>query len=234
METVRIKSFNEFHNLTRRFLSNRLVIYRGHNDVTWPLVPKAARPEYRNLDYSVFFPSFKRRAVEFLDVQPETEWDWLAVAQHHGLPTPLLDWSYNPLVAAYFAVFPEEDRDAAVYAFYDDSPIDTAKTKPSDFKGVGRIIPRGVAQRIVRQGGIFTFHSPTSLPVGKSLARTDILVEIVIDRSYRREMIVELDKYGINRMTLFPDLDGLCAYMSWSGLDGVRTFWKTFGKKSKP
>jgi hypothetical protein len=73
----------------------------------------------------------------------------MAVAQHHGLPTPLLDWSYNPLVAAYFAVFPDEGRDAAVFAFFDASQIDTAKTKPGDFKGVGRIVPRGVAQREV-------------------------------------------------------------------------------------
>ena len=233
MEEVRIKSFEEFHKLTRRFLNNRLVIYRGHNDANWELVPKAARPEYSKLDYPVFFPSFKRRAVEFLSVQPETEWDWLAVAQHHGLPTPLLDWSYNPMVAAYFAVFPEEDRDAAVFAFYDDSPIDTEKTKPSDYKGVGRIIPRGVAQRIVRQSGIFTYHGPPSLPVGKALGPKDIFVKIIIEKAYRREMIFELDKYGFNRMTLFPDLDGLCAYMGWSARDDVRTFWKTFGKAKK-
>jgi hypothetical protein len=233
MEIVHIQSFEEFHRLTRRFLSNRLVLFRGHNDANWELVPKAARAEYQKLDYSVFFPSFKRRAVEFLEAQPENAWDWLAVAQHHGLPTPLLDWSYNPMIAAYFAVFPEENRDCAIYAFYDDSPIDPEKMKPEDFKGVGRLVPRGIAQRIVRQSGIFTYHSPPSLSVGKALGPKDIFVKIVIDKNYRREMIFELDKYGFNRMTLFPDLDGLCAYMGWSGRDDVRTFWGNFGKLKK-
>ena len=45
------------------------------------------------------------------------DWDMLTIAQYHGLATRLLDWSFNPLVAAYFAVKDFEDCDAVIYAY---------------------------------------------------------------------------------------------------------------------
>jgi hypothetical protein len=232
METVFVSSFGEFHELIRRFLNNRQVLFRGHNRVDWNLVPRIGRKEYAKLNHDKFFASFRRRATEFLEVEPKNAWDWLAVAQHHGLPTPLLDWSYNPLVAAYFAVFPLEDEDCVVYAYYDSEPIETEHVMPEDYEGVGRLVPRGIAQRIVRQSGNFTFHSPYNLALEKAVGPNDFFVRIVIRKKYRREMIYELDKYGFNRMTLFPDLDGLCSYMAWSGGSAVRGFWTGAGKST--
>jgi hypothetical protein len=50
--------------------------------------------------------NFIRYSRPYLDMPAANEWELLVVAQHHSLPTRLLDWTYSPLVAAYFATLP--------------------------------------------------------------------------------------------------------------------------------
>jgi hypothetical protein len=47
--------------------------------------------------------------------QTTNEWELMVTAQHHGVPTRLLDWTYSPLVAAHFATRGTLERDRAIW-----------------------------------------------------------------------------------------------------------------------
>ena len=100
----------------------------------WPLMPKAGRPDcfwgsfqaekcgiitrYSNLPFDlVVFEEWKKQAVAVTDKLSANDWECLALAQHYGLGTRLLDWTKNPLVGLFFACEGHEEKDGAVYAY---------------------------------------------------------------------------------------------------------------------
>jgi hypothetical protein len=95
----RVRTFSSFAKLHESLSKLRDGwIFRGHADATWKLVPKAGRAPYWSGEPkrdAHLFDKWKRQAVGYLSSRLPTDWDWLAVAQHHGLATRLLDWSTN-------------------------------------------------------------------------------------------------------------------------------------------
>jgi hypothetical protein len=173
-------------------------------------MPRVGRAPFTGVDDRGVLESWKRRAIEHIPNPPRSDWDWLAIAQHHGLVTRLLDWSFNPLVAAFFAVAEQREEDACIYAFWPSSSVDRETTLPFEVDGVVAFRPTAWATRISRQSNLFTVHGDPSQPIGR-----EAMDYIVIADSCRDQMAKDLDCHGINRASLFPDLDGISQYMNW-------------------
>jgi len=234
MKQIRVSNFKELHDALQPYRTDLRWVYRGQrDDPSWKLRPKAGRGLI-NIPDENLFRAWKRMAAAYENRFFQSDWDWLTIAQHHRLPTRLLDWTLNPLAAAFFAAkYALEDNfngDAIIFAYYDEQAEDAglAGKRKQDGKliqkeafeldkGVKKVRPRGVTQRLVMQSGIFTIHNPPEEcledHINTNLPRK--LEKIIIERPYLNNLKIDLSFYGVNESTLFPDFDGLSRYMAW-------------------
>jgi len=239
----RLKSWTEFDQFVRekRF---RQWIYRGHTDSNWPLesslyrlfyeigiVTQASRGKKKSLArYSherVALQKFIATARQYdiplpLDDDPL---EWFAVMQHYGAPTRLLDATFSPYVAAYFAI-ENGTGDAAIYCFrqkvfreIDESTfsnIDTIYreilTQKEDFIFVYE--PKWTTPRLLAQQGLFLVPSSLSrshdtIMEAYELEKNDA-VKIIIPEKLRDDGVHHLRRMNISSTMLFPGIEGFC------------------------
>ena len=158
---------------------------------------------------------FRARATQHVSILPQTEWEWMALAQHHGVPTRLLDWTDNILIAAYFAVKDEHSGDSAIYAFHEAPVIDISKYhNPLEVDSVGRVYPPHVTPRVTRQAGLFTIHPEPTIPT-----ISEAIERIIVESASRRHIKKMLFRLGVHEATVFPDLDGIARHIEWMSSD---------------
>lgn len=90
--------------LTDRIGRHETVWFRGHVSTGFKLLPSLARDTKHLEREGLLSKRFKQNAYSFRNLPPQSEWEWLFLMQHFGVPTRLLDWTESPLVALYFAV----------------------------------------------------------------------------------------------------------------------------------
>ena len=214
--------------------------FRGERDERWPLysslsrylqnfgVHKDAWPEQEERILRIF----KRKAHQFLERPPEWDDDfqWLALMQHHGAPTRLIDFTWSPYVAAFFAL-ERATGEAAVWAVnpariqsrraptppqYD--PRVKGNFKKYYLKGTRRFIwvgePLTMNRRLIAQSGTFALAGKLDEPMEAIVSRyphpEDAMVKFILPVKLIREQAMrELYRMNITWATLFPDLDGL-------------------------
>ncbi|RQY09918.1 FRG domain-containing protein [Burkholderia stagnalis] len=212
-------------------LGYTISLFRGQEDASWPLKPGIARPQYANRvrpgTEQRMLGEFKQRGIPHLESTLElADADWLAIAQHHAMPTRLLDWTGSALAALWFAIkrpaVKGEDgasKPAAVWllAATDADMIDRdERAKPLEITETKLLKPRHVSRRIAAQDGWFSVHRGGEDGLGMKYVSLDTNANFKKRLTYIRippdafgPMRAQLQTAGINRGVLFPDLDGV-------------------------
>jgi len=225
MAEVAAATFQELHALLRdRYytMQRGAWVFRGHSRADYALIPSVGRVSHTSRSYDKLEASllamFERGALIHLRTQPRNKWEWLALAQHHGLPTRLLDWTFNPLVALYFAVEENHETDAVLFALQAGKKMSETFIETCDPLGIDmpmKYLPTAQTPRIVAQEGLFTVQPHVAVPLSEQLRPDWRLDRITISARSKADFLYQLFRQGVHRASLFPDIDGLASHIRW-------------------
>lgn len=234
---TKVNGWRHFSEILEHEFFNRFkeeLVYRGNRRFDWPLTPSLGRLDHRGIitdDTAEAQIEFFRKAVRgrLLDrtlVNLKEEEELWAVGQHHGLMTPLLDWTYSPYVALFFAFEDIDDPSERenpyrtiyvlnkTYAERSDNPIYIIEPRKDDHG------------RLVNQAGLFTKSDYgetlenqliNSLQEGGLIDVSEndeaaefakYICKIYIPNEDRDDCIQHLRRMNVHHASLFPDLLG--------------------------
>ncbi len=191
-------------------------VFRGHSRTTYVLKPSIGREGYsKDLEKQIFL-EFKKQYHRYTQEKPQNDMEVLFLAQHYGLPTRLLDWTYNPLAALFFACKnnneKEKESDGRVYikmvgnVLRDHTEENEGEKMPEtldkiiDYKKYTPIIPDYTNIRYLNQQSMFFICDPTEEEKGGY---------ITIKKGAKKKILEDLAVCGIDEKFIYPGLEGL-------------------------
>jgi hypothetical protein len=259
METIQLISWAEFDKwVTPKHY--RKWIYRGHSDASWLLESSLhrsfnhaskiresgqsnPRPINRNEHEKIMLERFKSNAHLYLPHLPEPSDDlsWLALMQHHGAPTRLLDFTFSPYVALFFAL-ESGSEDASLYCI-DHKEMkrdDTSYFGPDTDEVYSRFLkkdehtddfcmlafePRFTNQRLMAQQGLLVATNTLSSTHEEILEDyTNVrasMTKFIIPKRLRYSGLRKLMQMNITSSNLYPGLEGFCKGMTTQPVLGL-------------
>ncbi len=239
----RLASWGEFDQFVRnkRF---RQWIYRGHTNSVWPLESSLFRLFYevgkatlvsrgkkkklaRNSHERVALQKFMATARQYDIPLPlnDDPLEWFAVMQHYGAPTRLLDATFSPYVAAYFAI-ENGIGDAAIYCFRQKVFREIDESSFPDVNSMYRDIlnqkddvifvyePKWTTPRLLAQQGLFLVPNSISRSHDTIMDSYELVerdaVKLIIPEKLRDDGVHYLRRMNISSSMLFPGIEGFC------------------------
>lgn len=217
-------------------------IYRGAADERWDLIPSLNRVCAHDLSLeSHVFRQFRKYGYTEL-AGYSGFWSLLPVAQHHGLPTRLLDWTYSPMVAAHFATENTNyyDRDGVIWcldvkAFKQYMPntlqsrLDKADSSIFTIGMLEKLIPNFEAMKALSEDPYAIFFEPSSMI--DRIVNQYALFSVVSDSSVLLSELIERNETECRKIIIPKnvkleirdklDYINISERMIYPGLDGV-------------
>lgn len=201
-------------------------MFRGVKEYNYKLIPSIGRllntPNFKSKEKLSEFEksAFNKFYIQtYSQLKNDNKFTILAAAQHHGLKTRLLDWSFSPLIALFFAVEALSDTDRALYAIqsqwlFNDfkglvSPFDT---NLDDYHFLS--VP-DLSSRISAQQGVFQLFKYSTEPFKEHYN----LLKFRIPQGKKKHILDQLFALGISYRSLYPDFDGISKTINYLKLN---------------